>query len=134
MEQKLTHARDLKRFETVEIPIWVDSVDGRSHRTYGTAASPVYIIDKEGTLVYKATWLIAEQLETALKGLLDADRAKTQGARMTRRVYSETLLPVRTNYTVHERVFERAGAGAREDVKKAFGVDPVELARKASQR
>jgi len=134
IEQKLTHARDLKRFEKVEFPIWVDSLDGRSHRAYGTSPSPVYIIETEGTLVYKASWLIPEQLETVLKGLLNADKAKIQGARMSRRVYSETFLPVQTNYTIHERVFDRAGAGAREDVKKAFGVDPVELARSQSRR
>jgi hypothetical protein len=134
IEQKLAHARDLKRLENVEFPVWVDSLDGGAHKAYGTSPSPVYLINKEGMAVYKASWLIPDQLELVLQRLLKADKLKAEGARLSRFVYSESFLPVPTDYTVHERVFDRAGPGAREDVKKAFGVDPVELAGSAPRR
>ena len=35
-EQKLSYARDLKRLENVQLPILVDHLDGRIHRSYGT--------------------------------------------------------------------------------------------------
>jgi len=134
IEQKLGHARDLKRLEKVEFPVWVDSLDGRTHKAHGTSPSPVYVINRDGMIVYKASWLIPNQLEIVVQGLLDADKLKARGARLSRLVYSESLLPVETNYTVHERVFNRAGPGAREDVTKAFGVDPVELAGSQTRR
>jgi len=134
IEQKLAHARDLKRLEKIEFPILVDSLDGRAHHAFGTLPSPVYVIDKEGSIVYKASWLIPHFLELVLQELLKVDKLKAEGARMSRLVYSESFLAVQTNYSVHERVFNRSGPGAREDVTKAFGVDPVELAKSQSKR
>lgn len=132
--QKLAHARDLKRLEKIEFPILVDSLDGRAHHAFGTLPTRVYVIDKEGSIVYKASWLIPHFLEPVLQELLKADKLKAEGARMSRLVYSESFLAVQTNYSVHERVFNRSGPGAREDVTKAFDGDPVELAKSQSQR
>jgi peroxiredoxin len=134
IEQKLAHARDLKRLEKIDIPVLVDSLEGRAHRAFGTQPSPVFVIHKDGSIAYKASWLVPAELELVVLELLKSDQLKAEGVRMSRVVYSESLLAVQTSYTVHERVFDRAGPGAREDVKKAFGVDPVELAKSQPKR
>ena len=129
-EQKLAHARDLKRLEKVELPILVDSLEGDAHHAYGVLPSPVFVVDKGGVLVYKSSWLVPGELEFFLEEFLRGEGLKAGGERMSRLVYSERLMAVQTNYGVHKRVFDRAGPGAHEDVKKAFGVDPVELAKR----
>ncbi len=133
-EQKLKHAQDLKHQEKVDIPVLVDSLEGHAHHAYGVSPSPVYAIDKNGIVVYKSSWLNPGDLKSFLAELLRSEALKASSERMSRVVYSEKLMTVRSNYEVHEQVFERAGPGAREDVNKAFGVDPVELARKQNSR
>ena len=124
-EQKLAHARDLQRLENVQFPVVVDSLEGEAHRLYGLRPSPVYMVNKEGLIVYKASWLIPDELDLALGQLVHAEQWKAMGRRPLRQVYSELWAGVWINRSVHERVFERAGKGAREDVARAFGFDPV---------
>ena len=121
-EQKVSHARDLKRLEKVQCPVLVDSLEGDAHHLYGLRASPVYIANKDGLLTYKAGWLVPEEAELALSQLVRAEQVQAGGGR-TRNVYSELLTPLVADYTGHARVFARAGKGAREDVTRAFGRD-----------
>jgi peroxiredoxin len=125
-EQKLSHARDLQRLENVQFPVLVDSLAGDTHRAYGVRPSPVYVINKDGLIVYKASWLIPEELELALGHLLQWERWRADGVRPLRNnVYSELWTGLWINPAVHERVFARTGGNARAEVRHAFGFDPV---------
>jgi len=124
-EQKLAHARDLQRLENVQFPVVVDSLEGEAHRRYGLRPSPVYVINKDGLIVYKASWLNPDELDLALGQLVRAGHWQAGGRRPLRQVYSELWTSLWINRSVHERVFDRAGKGAREDVARAFGYDPV---------
>ncbi len=124
-EQKLSHARDLKRLENVQFPVVVDSLEGDAHRLYGLRPSPAYVVNKEGIIVYKTSWLNPEELELVLSQLVRAEQWRAAGRRPLRQAYSEHWSGMWINRSVHERVFERAGKGAREDVARAFGYDPV---------
>ena len=53
-EQKLSYARDLKRLENVQLPILVDHLDGRIHRSYGTWPNALFVIHKDGRLIYRS--------------------------------------------------------------------------------
>jgi len=97
LDQKLAHARDLNRLEKVDVPILVDSLDGQAHRAYGLQPSPVYVVRKDSVVVYKASWLAPGELESLLEDMLESEDLKAKGERMTRQVYSERLLPVRTH-------------------------------------
>ena len=121
-EQKLSHARDLQRLEKIRCPVLVDSLEGAAHHLYGLRASPVYIVNKDGVLVYKAGWLVPEEAELALSQLMLAEQAQAEGGR-TRNVYSERLTPLVADYSGHARVFARAGKGAREDATRALRRD-----------
>lgn len=124
LEQKLSHARDLQRLEKVECPVLVDSLAGDTHHLYGLRPSPVWVISKEGRIVHKSSWLVADELEMVLQHLVRAEQYIEKGLR-TRRVYAETWRELWINRSVHQRVLERAGAGARQEVVQAFGLDPV---------
>jgi peroxiredoxin len=125
IEQKLAYARDLQRLENVQFPVVVDTLEGDAHRTYGLRPSPVYVVNKEGFIVYKASWLFPEELELVLGQLLRSERWSADGERPLRNAYSEVWSMLRTNRLVHQRVFARTGGEARAQVGKAFGYDPV---------
>jgi Iodothyronine deiodinase len=129
MKQKLSHARDLKRLENIQFPVLVDSIAGDTHHLYGLRPSPLWVISKEGRIIHKSSWLIPAELELVLNGLLQAEQLIAEGLR-TRRVYSETWTELWINRTVHQRVLERAGPRARQEVVHAFGLDPVTQERK----
>jgi len=69
--------------------------------------------------------VVTDELELALGQLVRAGHWKAGGRRPLRQVYSELWASLWINRSVHERVFDRAGKGAREDVTRAFGYDPV---------
>jgi peroxiredoxin len=129
LEQKLSHARDLKRLEKVPFPVLVDSLAGDVHHAYGMRPSPVWVISKEGRIVHKSSWLIADELELVLDHLVRSDQWIAEGLR-TRRVYTETWTELWINRSVHQRVLERAGPRARQEVVQAFGLDPVTQGKK----
>jgi hypothetical protein len=123
LEQKMAYARDLQRLESVEVPIVVDSLDGEVHHLYGLRPSPVWVINKEGRIVHKSQWLVADVLELVLNNVTHAEQLAAEGR--TRWVYAESWTTTGINRSVHERVLERAGPRARHEVVQAFGVDPV---------
>jgi peroxiredoxin len=125
LEQKLSYARDLQRLENIQFPVVVDSVEGDTHRTYGLRPSPVYVVNKEGRIVYKASWLVADELAVVLKLLLEWERSKAEGVRQIRNAYTELWTGLRVNPAVHTRVFARTGGSAHEEVRRAFGFDPA---------
>ena len=53
-EQKLAHARDLQQLENVRFPILVDSLDGKIHRSYGTWPNALFVIHKDGRLIFRS--------------------------------------------------------------------------------
>jgi hypothetical protein len=128
LEQKLDRARELQRVESLDAPLGVDSLEGDAHQLYGIRPNMVWGVNKDGLLFYKATSLIARELELVLDSVLEAGALKARGLRV-RQMYSESWLQLGINPLVHERVLNRAGASARREVTKAFGHDPVTQGR-----
>jgi peroxiredoxin len=113
-EQKLAHARDLKRLENVRLPILVDSLDGKIHRSYGSWPNALFVIHKDGRLVYRSNMANDRELRQFLEDLLAADRLAAEG-RMLHAQYSERLVGHEADQATHRRVYERAGTKAFED-------------------
>lgn len=70
--QKLAHARELTGHEALTCPVLVDGMDDAVHRGYGGLPNMVYVIDKTGRVVYKATWTAADEIERVLAELTSA--------------------------------------------------------------
>src|SRR5262247_2243114 len=53
-EQKVSNTRDLQRLEHVQLPIIVDGLDGKIHRSYGTWPNAIFVIHKDGRLIFRS--------------------------------------------------------------------------------
>ena len=81
-EDKVAHARKLKDQESVELPILVDDLQGTAHRQYGLLSNMVYLIDREGLVVYKSDWTDAASVRSAVTYFLDVNQRRRSGGRM----------------------------------------------------
>jgi peroxiredoxin len=113
-EQKLAYARDLKRLENIEFPILVDHLDGRIHRAYGVWPNALFVIHKDGRLIFRSNMANHAELRQFLKDLLAVEKAAAEG-RVTHLQYSERVVPHEADQATHRRVYERAGPKAFED-------------------
>lgn len=113
-EQKLAYARDLRRLEDVRFPILVDHLDGRIHRAYGVWPNALFVIHKDGRLIFRSNMASDRELRQFLDDLLAAEKAAVIGE-VTHLQYSERVLPHVADRATHRRVYERAGPKAFED-------------------
>jgi peroxiredoxin len=113
-EQKLACARDLRRLEDVQFPILVDGLHGKIHRTYGIWPNALFVIHKDGQLIFRSNMANDRELRQFLEDLLAAERAAADG-RVLHLQYSERVIPHEADQTTHRRIYERAGPKAFED-------------------
>jgi hypothetical protein len=113
-EQKLACARDLKRLEDVRFPILVDSLDGKIHRSYGTWPNALFVIHKDGRLIFRSNMANDRELRQFLEELVVTERAAADGS-VLHLQYSERVILHEADQATHRRVYERAGPKAFED-------------------
>jgi peroxiredoxin len=112
--QKLAYARDLQRLENVQVPIIVDHLDGRIHRAYGVWPNALFVIHKDGRLVFRSNMANHAELRQYLQELVTAEKAAAEG-RVLHLQYSERVVPHEADQATHHRVYARAGQKAFED-------------------
>jgi peroxiredoxin len=113
-EQKLGYARELQRLEDVRFPILVDRLDGKIHRSYATWPNALFVIHKDGRLVFRSNMANHAELRQFLDDLMAADRASAAG-HVLHLQYSERVILHEADQATHRRVYERAGPKAFED-------------------
>ena len=120
-EQKLRFARDCREQDEIKTPILVDDLQGTVHRCYGSMPNMIYIIDKTGSIAYKAMWTDHEEIFSVLSNLALADRLQSQGVRV-KPSYTERINYIPAEYAggLREKVFDRAGLKAWEDYENVF--------------
>jgi peroxiredoxin len=114
LEQKIAYARDLQQLEKVEFPIIVDSLDGRIHRAYGVWPNALFVIHRDGRLMFRSNMANHRELREYLEELLAAEKATAEG-KVLHLQYSERVVPHEADQATHRRVYERAGPKAFED-------------------
>jgi alkyl hydroperoxide reductase subunit AhpC len=114
LEQKIAYARDLQQLEKVEFPIIVDPLDGRIHRAYGVWPNALFVIHKDGRLMFRSNMANHRELRQCLEELLAAEKAAAEG-KVLHLQYSERVVPHEADQATHRRVYERAGPKAFED-------------------
>ena len=113
-EQKLSYARELQRLENIRLPIIVDHLDGRIHRAYGVWPNALFVIHKDGRLVFRSNMANDRALRQFLEDTVAADRAVAAG-RVVHLQYSERVVAHEADQATHRRVYERAGPRAFDD-------------------
>ena len=113
-EQKLTYARDFERLENVRLTILVDHLDGRIHRAYGLWPNALFVVHKDGRLVYRSNMANHRELRQYLDDIAAAEKATADG-RVLHLQYSERVVAHEADQATHHRVYQRAGQRAFED-------------------
>jgi len=113
-EQKRSYARELRRLEDVRFAVIVDHLDGRIHRAYGVWPNALFVIHKDGRLVFRSNMANHRELRQFLEDIAAAERAVAAG-RVVHLQYSERVVAHEADQATHRRVYERAGAQAFQD-------------------
>lgn len=121
LEQKLAHARKLRELERVRIPILIDDLQGTMHRVYGLLPNMVYLIDREGTVVYKSDWTSAAELDGMCETLIRLDEMRELKVPILRAGTSERLHWIPMDPALRERVYRRSGEKAIQDYLNVRG-------------
>jgi len=116
-EQKLAHARKLRELERVKIPILVDDLFGTVHKAYGVLANMVYLIDREGVIVYKSNWTDAQELEEMCKSLVRLDDMEAREVPIIRPAFSERLHWIPMDPEHRERIYRRSDSSDKKATK-----------------
>ena len=74
-QDRLAYAKELRQLMNIKSPIVLDGMDERIHLLYGNMPNAVYVVDKEGKVVYKANWTDAAVIDQVL-GELQVEEAK----------------------------------------------------------
>ena len=123
-EQKLSHAKKLRELDNVKIAILVDDIEGSTHEAYGALPNMIYLIDRDGVVVYKSDWTDAHELEGMGESLVLLDDMKARQVPIIRKGVSERLHWVPMDPKHRERIYRRSGEKAIQDYKNARGSLP----------
>ena len=124
-EQKIAHAKKLRELEKIqEIPILLDDFNGTTHYAYGLLPNMVYLIDREGTIVYKSDWADSDELDAMCESLIRLDELKMKKVPIIRQGVSQRLHWIPMDPAQRERVYRRSGEKAIQDYFKAKGQLP----------
>jgi hypothetical protein len=120
LAQKTAHARDLQRLEDVRFPILVDSLDGAIHCAYGLWPTSLFVVHRDGRLVYRSTIANPPELAQYLAQLLAEDALAAKPEVAPHVSYTECVVAHDVDEGAHYRVYERAGPKAFGDYWRTF--------------
>jgi hypothetical protein len=124
-DQKLAQAKKLRELEKIhEIPILLDDFNGTAHYAYGLLPNMVYLIDREGRIVYKSDWTDAVEIDDMCTSLVRLDEMKAQMVPIIRQGVSQRLHWIPMDPAQRERVYRRSGEKAIQDYFNAKGILP----------
>lgn len=117
IDDKTRHAEGLKSHHGFDFEVAVDDIDGSVHRAFGTRPSSAYLVDRDGTIVFRAHWSnVTSAIDEALAAISSNRPVPQSTATSTVRSAAKMI-----GYA--SGVFDRAGRGARSDTWKA--VPPI---------
>jgi alkyl hydroperoxide reductase subunit AhpC len=114
LEVKRAYARALQKLEDVRFPIIIDHLDGRIHRAYGVWPNSLFVVHKDGRLIFRSNMANHRELSQFLDDVIAADTAAANG-KVLHLQYSERVIGHEADQATHQRVYERAGPKAFED-------------------
>ena len=121
VEQKFDYARQSRDQDGIETPIIIDDLDGAMHRAYGEMPNMVYIIGKDGKVVYKSMWTHHAEIESMIQTLLEVEAAGEKGIRMRASCTEKISYVAGYAPEISAKVLGRAGPKAASDFQAAIG-------------
>ncbi len=102
-DEKVAAARRLRDEIGITRPILVDDLDGTVHRAYGLLPNMSWVLDRGGTILYKAMWTSAVHIGE----FLERPPGRNAGT-----FYVEQVAPVGRDRAAFQRGLERNGPRA----------------------
>lgn len=110
---KVRHAEQLAAHHQLPFEVAVDDVDGSLHRAVGTRPSSAYLVDPDGTIVFRAHWSnLTDDLDEALA-------AVTEGRAVPNSTVGGTFRSMAKMTGYAPVAFDNAGPGAMADTWRA---------------
>ncbi|MEP4032499.1 deiodinase-like protein [Roseibium polysiphoniae] len=107
-EDKATCARQLKEADGETRTVFIDTFEGLAHQAYGSMPNAVFIINKNGCVVFRSDWNNPSSTRKALRELVE-------GRPITARSFFRPAVP-----TVAIRTMKNAGKGSAADFFKGL--------------
>lgn len=101
--EKTDRARHLQDVDGEGRDILIDDLDGRAHQAYGSYPNAVFIINKNGCVVYRSAWNNASATRRALRRLVAGKSVHAEGY----------FLPPKPPIAIS--TFRKAGRGSASD-------------------
>jgi len=79
---KLANARLLRDEVGIRRPIVVDDLGGTAHRAYGGLPNMTWVIERGGTIAYKASWTVAAHVGSFVERYIQARRNRRPGQQL----------------------------------------------------
>ena len=110
LDEKTAHAKQLRALHDFKFEVAVDDIDGTFHRAMSPKPNSAYLLDKDGTILFRAQWANDGK---ALAAALDA---VTAGASLSRSQSGGIVRPMVRFARDIAPVLDRAGSGAWRDM------------------
>ena len=110
LDEKIAHAEQLRDLHGFEFEVAVDDIDGTLHRALSPKPNSAYVLDKDGTILFRAQWANDTK---ALAAALDAIAA---GESPSRSQSGGVVRPILRQMRNMAPVLDRAGGGAWGDM------------------
>ena len=120
IEEKLKHAEMLRDFHGHQFEVAVDDADGTFHRALSPKPNSAYILDKTGTILFRAHWASDK------RGLAHALALVAEGKSLRRSHTGGTMMAMMRILRYLPGVLDRSGKGAWRDMW--MGMPPVAMA------
>ena len=109
-DEKLAAARRLRDEIGITRPILVDDLEGTVHRSYGLMPNMSWVLDRGGTILYKAMWTSAVHV---------ADFVERRDRRAAGTFYTEQIAPVARDRDAFQSGLQRNGPRAVTEFSRA---------------
>lgn len=103
LDEKISCAKQLKYADGEKRNIIIDDIKGTAHDSYGGYPNAIFIINKNGCIVFRSDWNNVSATKAALNALLNGNPADTKSY----------FLPVKP--TIAFKTLKRSGKGAIKD-------------------
>lgn len=114
IEERVKNAARLKREEKENFPILIDTLDNAVRNAYRGWSNGIFVVNKEGVLVFRSSWTHGPELAQVLHDLHAWEKAQARNE-LVRVCYSERLVGLLRNKKISASVHRRAGPQAAQD-------------------
>jgi hypothetical protein len=110
LDEKLQRAREVKDTDAEQRRILVDDLEGRAHQAFGCYPNAIFIVNRNGCVVYRSDWNDWKAVHKALSQLEAGEPARAKS------LFKPAAPPIAW------RTLQRSGAGAFADFIKSLPV------------